>query len=137
MPATITADGAETGVQQYTITLDEGSGTIRVTMRSFWTVEISRRFIAELGSLMNSSRARFGRVKVVSDITTMPIQSQEVFEIVSGESLYRAGDRLAIVLDSALAKIAARRVLDGFPEGVQREAFISPRAAETWLQAYS
>jgi hypothetical protein len=44
--------------------------------------------------------------------------------------LYRAGDRIALIVESSLLKMQLRRTLVEF-----QNIFVSPNAAETWVTA--
>jgi hypothetical protein len=122
----------------YSLHIDEDRATLRATMRGFWTVETAQFFMVEMHQHIAACRARFGgSLKQITDLATMPIQSQEVTAILSVSGHYKPGDRVATISGSALAKIAARRVYETYPDGVHRDTFLSPSAAETWLQAYS
>jgi hypothetical protein len=131
-----TPSSAEAG-RAFDIALDASQGTLRIRMRGFWTVQVASHFMLENRAKIATCRARFGRLKQLVDLVGMPVQSQEVTAIVHDISLYKPGDRVAVVLDSTLAKMAARRTLNEYPDGVAREAFVSASAAETWLHAYS
>lgn len=117
------------------IGIDRSLGAIRLTGSGFWSVGQIDAYFVDLRRLIARLRADTGRVLVLADMRGVPPQSPEVAERLYGqnEELYREGDRSAIILDTSLAKMQMRRLLDERYHGF----FLSVDAAETWLRAYS
>ncbi|MBV9841044.1 MAG: hypothetical protein JOY99_05845 [Sphingomonadaceae bacterium] len=117
--------------------LDETTRTLRVSLEGAWTTTIAEAFVTAHNSAADHCRREFGRLKMITDATRMPIPPQEVTAIINSGQKIKDGDRFAVVLETTLAKISARRHLQVMPGTVQWGVFISASAAETWLQAGS
>lgn len=89
-------------------------------------------YLAVLGDIIRDARLRFGRIRVLADLRNAPIRTQEAAERmrVGNLALYRAGDRVALIVESSLLKMQLRRTLVEY-----QNIFLSPSAAETWLTA--
>lgn len=92
-------------------------------------MEVDQHFF-ELATLVRSVRQAGGQIRVIVDLRGTPAQSPETIERIGvGARIYGEGDRIAIIVDSSLAKMQMRRVV----RSAQHEIFISPKAAMTWL----
>ena len=116
-----------------TVEYDPKDGVIRSRNRDFLTIADVHRFYADLAVVIARSRADWGDLRHIIDIVGQPIASAEVMAEFAKMPRYTAGetDRLAIVVESSLAKMQANRGLFSDKE----KAFISAEAAMTWLLA--
>jgi hypothetical protein len=118
----------------YTIDVDEPNRTVRVVTRGFWDKSAVKVFYAELDMVLKSCRARYGKIKVMSDARSLAVQSLDVNALLAESHPYKNGDKVAVVFASSLAKMAARRnqVVISDPS-LEWNVFSTVEAAETWL----
>ena len=118
----------------FNLSIDEGARIIRTAGQTLSTVAQADDYLAELGGLIAECRRRFGRARVLADRRSNPIQSDAVAERLGEASavLLTEQDRLAVVVDSSIAKSRVRR---GFTRAGSH-AFLSYAAAELWLTAW-
>jgi hypothetical protein len=115
--------------------VDNDTGTIRMAGGGIWCPEDARRYFEHQRPIIEMARRRFGTLKVFMDIRDWVVENAESvlqFQDFNAE-LFRPDDRLAAVVRSSIDKQNSR---DAIAIG-DREAFVSPNAAETWLHAYS
>lgn len=115
--------------------IDIASRTVRVVGSGIWREDDAQRYFDQQRKVIEEARLRFGFIKVFFDVRDWIVESPQSalqFQDMNAE-LYKEEDRLAAVVRSSLAKQHPRTALGSG----SREAFISMRAAETWLQAYS
>jgi hypothetical protein len=114
----------------YSIIDDVASGSIRVSMHGFWNADTLDMYFADLDRCLHRYRTKGHGVIIISDGRDCSVQSAEIMdksrEIAKG--MFMPGDRVALVVSSALNKIQARRSYSG--EVFQ--TFTSIEAAETW-----
>ncbi|MDO6412874.1 hypothetical protein Q4F19_00620 [Sphingomonas sp. BIUV-7] len=117
----------------YAIDHDQSSDIIRVSDLAVQSVEEIDRYLGELGREIAAMRARRGTVRLLADLRHSPIRSQAAAERLrrGNLTLYRAGDRVALLVESSLMKMQLRRNLVADYQNI----FVSPHAAETWLTA--
>jgi hypothetical protein len=91
-------------------------------------------FAQEFGRLIADMRQRLGRVRVVVDRRNCPPVSDATRAKMRHHSVQNAmpGDRVAILVDSSLAK----HLLKGSLDERTHMLFVSERAALTWLTAH-
>lgn len=116
----------------YEIVRDDRLKILRISRVAVQQLADVDRYLAVLGDVVRDARLRFGRVRVLADLRNSPIRTQEAAERMrSGNlALYRAGDRVALIVESSLLKMQLRRTLIEY-----QNIFLSPHAAETWLTA--
>ncbi|WP_447724092.1 hypothetical protein [Sphingomonas koreensis] len=116
----------------YEIARDDQLKILRITRVAVQQLADVDRYLAVLGDVVRDARLRFGRVRVLADLRNSPIRTQEAAERmrVGNLVLYRAGDRVALIVESSLLKMQLRRTLVEY-----QNIFLSPHAAETWLTA--
>lgn len=113
---------------------DEQAGLIRVRGEGLYSLSQVEEHFRTLGATIAHIRASHGRVRVLVDIRDGVVQSAEVAQAVSRWQgrLYSPGDRVALIVKSALHKMQMRRVVN-----LQiTEMFVSETAARTWLKAF-
>ncbi len=121
---------ADTG---FDLRIDETARIIRTSAHGFWTLAQTEDYLAELAEIVDESRARFGRSRVLADWRGSPIQSEAVgARLAVAATFFAEHDRVAVVVESSLAKGQMRRRLTH--PGSQ--AFLSYTAAELWLTAW-
>ncbi len=114
--------------------IDDGARIVRTAGRGFWTMAQAEAYAFELGEVMDQCRLRFGHSRVLSDRRGTPVQAHAVADRLglANATLFTERDRLAVVVDSSLAKSQLRRRFAH--SGSQ--AFLSYAAAELWLTAW-
>ncbi len=116
----------------YEIIRDDQLKILRINRVAVQQLSDVDRYLAVLGDAVRDARLRFGRVRVLADLRNSPIRTQEAAERmrVGNLALYRDGDRVALIVESSLLKMQLRRTLVEY-----QNIFLSPHAAETWLNA--
>lgn len=115
--------------------IDNETGTIRMTGGGIWQPSDAQRYFDQQRRVIEQARRRFGCLKICMDVRAWVVEdshSVEQFQNMNSE-LYAPHDRFAALVKSSADKQHAR---DAVPVGI-REAFLSPGAAEVWLQAHS
>lgn len=117
---------------QYEIVRDDRLGLIRISCTGLRLGEEVDRYLAVLEPIVTDMRACYGRVRVLADLRNAPIRTQEAVDRMRAGNLrlYRAGDRIALIVESSLLKMQLRRTLVEY-----QNIFVSPNAAETWVTA--
>ena len=103
---------------------------VKVFGQGFCDQQMIDLFLAQLKAAIAAQR-RTGPVRVLADGRELLAQSAEVVDRMQRETgrLYRAGDRVAVLVSSALFKMQLQRsVRDDF-----RRLFVSEEEARTWL----
>lgn len=112
---------------------DAGIGAFRVRAIGFWSIQqVDAHFIALAKAI--AERRRAGKpVHAFVDLSEAAVQAPEIAAKVHAAttSIYRKGDKVAVIVSSILAKAQMRRVLD--PDIC--ELFTSRPAAESWLRS--
>lgn len=112
-------------------TFDSTGQIVRLTLEGFWEVQTVTSFSREAQTRFRMARQRFGKVLVLVDARTFPVQSTKVaiaFDLAEA-AMAPLRDRMAIVASSALSKMQAQRALRG-----SAAAFFSAvEQAERWL----
>ncbi|MFL9842250.1 hypothetical protein ABS767_14870 [Sphingomonas sp. ST-64] len=117
---------------QYDIARDEESGVLRISAVGMQHADQVGRYLDVLERIVQETRARFGRIRVLSDLRNAPVRTQEAADRMREGNLrlYRSGDRVALIVETSLLKMQLRRTLIDC-----QNIFVSPNAAETWLMA--
>jgi hypothetical protein len=116
------------------IEVDPVGGLVRVTGRGFWTRIYAEQHFSRLDMVLRGIRMAGLKVRVLVDLREAVVQPADTAERISratGE-LYRPEDRIAIVVGSSLAKMQMRRTV----RAANHDFFVSPSAAELWLNAW-
>ena len=114
----------------YTISMDEARGLLRLRVAGFWTPDVSQAFVAELMSAVAPSMCAGRSFAVLADARDFQVQSADVGTQIAtylGGS-FNKGKR-AIVMGSMLGKLQAERVL-AHPSV---RVFLSEAEAMDWL----
>jgi hypothetical protein len=117
----------------YKLSLEPGTGFLTATVTGFWTMEIAERYIAELVKLKDDFHRKGLPFRMLLDARDSAIQSPTVMARLqeSRESTSRAGEKIAIVVASTLARIQTGRTTQG--AGNMVSIFTSPVEARAWL----
>lgn len=115
------------------IEFDTGTGQVLSKSSGFWSIPQIRAFFIDWKSAVRQIHARGQRVSALVDLSAGQVQNAEVAAYIASATtgLYSAGDAVAMVVPTSLAKMQMRRVLDPQAHGF----FLSHSAAETWLDA--
>lgn len=119
----------------YTIGFDEPSRVVRILMGGFWSVEMAYIFAGDFEAAAQRYRSRSRQLRFLIDGRGMAIQSADVKAILVKQVPYREGDRVAVIVEGILPKIAANRYMQSYSNGIAHEAFTSVEEAEVWLGA--
>lgn len=116
-----------------TLSVDPASGRIDVTGAGYWSPPYIDSHFKKVADLVRSHRAAGVPIRVLVDLRKADIQSRETVEHMSRSTsdIYTAGDKVALLVASSLAKIQMRRAADV----IAPEFFISLPEAEAWLAA--
>jgi hypothetical protein len=115
--------------------IEDANGTVRVMGAGVWREADADLYFEQQRRIVDEARRRFGPLKVFFDVREWIVenpQSAIQFQQMNAE-IYKPEDRLVAVVTSSVDKEPPRVALS---VGT-REVFISMKAAETWLQAYS
>jgi len=119
----------------YVIAFDERSRLVRILMGGFWSVQMAHDFALDFRAAAQRYRGHRGPLKFLIDGRGMAIQSAEVKAILVQQVPYRDGDRVAVIVEGMLPKMAASRHMQSYSDNIAREAFTSVEDAEAWLRA--
>jgi hypothetical protein len=106
----------ETGMRgEMGFTVDLEKGFIRGRAEGFWSTVQAEAHFSKLRHYIRLIQQRGMPVRVIVEMQECVPQSPEVAEIVarSGTDLYRAGDRVAIVVPNTITRMQMRRVTSG------------------------
>jgi hypothetical protein len=122
------------GTGPFDVRIDEAARIVRTEARGFWTLMQTEDYCAELADRIEECRRRFGCARVLVDRRDAPIQPIPVIERLGefNATHFADSDRLAIVVESSLAKGQMRRHFTH----AGSQAFLSYVAAELWLTAW-
>ncbi len=117
----------------FCIRLDDAAGIVRVSRLALQQPSDVDRYADVLSSVLRTARQRFGKARVLADLRQSPVRTQTTAERLRqcNESLYRPGERVALLVETSLLKMQLRRNL--IPE--YQNIFMSENAAVTWLLA--
>lgn len=113
---------------------DDKRRMIRIDCHGVWTPAQVDACFEELKTLVEEMRTRLNRVRVFVDrrqAVPQPDATVERLKIHTKRG-YQPEDRIAVVVDSSLAKMQLRDQLD--PQ--THKLFLSENAASTWLTAH-
>ncbi|MES2754527.1 MAG: hypothetical protein V4659_07675 [Pseudomonadota bacterium] len=118
---------------QFHIELDSDQSIVRTANVTVQTVADVDRYIVALSQMLDRARRNFGRALVLADLRAAPVRSQDVAERLHAHNLtlYRPGERVALLVESSLLKLQLRRNLVADLQNI----FMSENAAITWLRA--
>lgn len=106
-------------------------GVVYVVGRGFWNDEIIDRHFRELRQTAVLARRHAGSVRVLVDLRSAAVQSPMVAARIKNETrlIWTENDRIAVVLQSALATMQIKRVVDGG----NHASFTAIEDARRWL----
>ena len=113
---------------------DEPAGVIRIEVRGFFDLPTLKDHFGKLRGIVQQWRAQARPVRALANTVQLMPHSPEGQEYVvaSHASIYRSGDKVAVLVSSSLVKMQMRRA---FNNQDVMEFFISENAALTWLGA--
>lgn len=116
----------------FSLHLDKTSDIIRITGKGFVQVEQFDALFATLRTLFEASYARSGSVRLLVDNRDILLHGPEAAERLRYRALHSVeeGDRVAIIVESALSRMQLRRLLD--PR--THRLFETEKAATAWLE---
>lgn len=117
-----------------TIGYDPGAHVIRAYAAGDWSFEEGTQYVAALTDFVEAARSRTGKARVLLDRREVSSQSAAVADLLAkaNGAIFRADDRIALVVSSSLAKASLRQRMPH----PGTKAFLSIDAAETWLLAF-
>ena len=109
-------------------------GVLRVTGSGPWNRTQLAGHFARLHELIRPIRERGEPLLALIDMRGITEMPDEIVAVIDRETarLYQEQDRVAVMVASSLVKMQMKRAA----EKAQREFFLSPNAALTWLTAY-
>jgi hypothetical protein len=121
------------GYQAFSV--DWRAGLIRGIGEGFWTMEQASTHIQTWKECVRAIQNMQMPVRVIADLRKSQTQSQKVASFVRDALMhvYLPRDRMAVVVESSLAKMQFRRIVSGEGYGY----FVSYDAAETWIAAFA
>ncbi|MBV9843275.1 MAG: hypothetical protein JOY99_17360 [Sphingomonadaceae bacterium] len=121
---------------KFVIHWDEARAAVRIETFGIWSVDDFNEFYPLVRAAYDKSRARLGYALVLVDGTKAHVQTSELIQYMQaqGQIISKPGDRVAVIVSSSLLKLQMKRVTEAV-DTVQY--FLSPSAADTWLNAYS
>ncbi|MFT3965907.1 MAG: hypothetical protein QM690_08505 [Sphingobium sp.] len=113
------------------IRYDEEDGIVRTVASGLASVEEFNAYMPKALELMERSRARHGRALHLIDAADNPVQTRDTFDHIvrASEGATREGDRFAVVLHSALARLQINRMADAH----LHRFFADSDSARGWL----
>lgn len=120
---------------EMSIDFDFASGQVRSVATGFWSIGQVRAFFEDWKWIVHQIHSSGRIVSALVDMSEGQVQKADVAAYIASATtdLYHAGDFIAMLVPTSLAKMQMRRVLD--PRF--HEFFLSRNAAETWLDAKS
>jgi hypothetical protein len=120
------------GVQAFTV--DRPKGLVRAWASGHWSMRLMRSFFSAYGAEIAAIRDTGLPLRVIADVRESAVQSEEVAQFILERvsTLYRPGDRVALIVATSMLKAQLRAVL---PPGIH-EYFLSGDAAEKWVMAH-
>jgi hypothetical protein len=117
-----------------TIGFDPIARLIRAYAGGEWSFQETTQYVAALTDFVEAARSRTGKARVLLDRRDVSSQSAAVSGLLAqaNGAIFRADDRIALVVSSSLAKASLRQRMPH----PGTKAFLSIDAAETWLQAF-
>jgi len=111
----------------------DSRGVIRVAAQGFWSVKQATDHFNQLSASVRDLHGRGIKVSVIVDLRGADAQGQDVAKLLSedGTGIYRAGDKVAMVVPSSLVKLQLRRVV----EVEFHQFFLTLEEAEAWALA--
>jgi hypothetical protein len=116
----------------YVIQVDAGHRLLDITTSGFWELPEAASYADELRVYARQLRQSSGRLRAIVNALDSPVQSAAVMAVISevwNDVLTDKNDRVALMVESSLAKLQAKRLFTSD----NWQAFLSPTAAKTWL----
>ena len=106
-------------------------GVVYIVGRGFWTDEMVDDHFRQLRRIAATARRSVGDVRVLVDLRGAAVQSPSVAARIKQETrqVWTDRDRIAVVLQSALAKLQIDRVVDNG----NHASFVAIEDARAWL----
>lgn len=118
---------------EISVRLSPVDGIIRIKGRGFLSAAQLARMFADLGNLVDARHARGEIARVLVDNRQILIHSSDAADRIQQDTgnVYRGNDRVAVIVESILARMQFRRVLDP----TTHRLFMDERAALAWLMS--
>ncbi len=107
---------------------------LRIDARGVWDSRVAEAYSNDIRQIVAELRTLRPHLRAIVDRSDAPVFGADVPErlMATYASVLRAGDRIAMVVDSSLVKGHIRRLADR----EETQTFLSISAAETWVLAY-
>ena len=107
---------------------------LRIDAKGVWDIEAAEAYVRDITRIIAELRLANPLLRAIVDRSNTPIFGAGVPEILmqTYDHILRSGDRIAMVVDSSLAKGQIRRIADR----EETQTFLSISAARTWVLAY-
>ncbi|MBB5714133.1 hypothetical protein [Sphingomonas aerophila] len=119
----------------YRIEINEQAGRVEVVVHRVCDPREIAEDESRLLKAAAQARADLGRLRLIIDsrqVGPLPNASVERLMLLEEKLVTRDDDRIAVVVESSLAKVQLAR----FSKHKQVNRFVSPTAADTWLSAH-
>ena len=119
----------------YRLHFHEDVGYLETELVGFWTLDELATFDRQIIHCMRKYAVRFPNFPILCDSRAFAVQSAEVseaFAVCSTASAERHSGLVAIVIDSALARFQAKRLVD---QTWTRRFFTDMDEARAWIEA--
>ncbi|CAN5281458.1 hypothetical protein BH10PSE13_BH10PSE13_17480 [soil metagenome] len=113
---------------------DADAAIVRCYLRGLLTMELLADYEHALRREMTAARRDSPRVLMLFDSGESIVQPAPIVERIRelGQSVRQPGDRLAVVVGSALLKMQAERAIQGYAD---EQVFRTVAEAEVWLKS--
>ena len=107
---------------------------LRIDAQGVWDIETAEAYARDIIRIIAELRLASPFLRAIVDRSSMPIFGASVHELLlhTYDHVLRSGDRVALVVDSSLAKGQIRRIAGR----EETQTFLSISAARTWALAY-
>jgi hypothetical protein len=107
---------------------------VRINAGGIWDAEAADAYSSDIARVVEEARRTRPLLRAIVDRSAGPTFLEGVPErlLATYKQILRAGDRIAMIVDSSLIKGHIRRVADR----EETQSFLSLSAARTWLLAY-
>jgi hypothetical protein len=115
----------------YSFRFNDADGILEVRASGMWNATTVESYRRDLGIEAAAARRRAGKLKLLFNAVGYAVQPQIVAQ--SAQQIDRVvlpGDRVAVVIETSLLKLQARRVFAGWD---RIELFVAEDAARSWL----
>jgi hypothetical protein len=117
----------------YSFHFDDADGILEVRATGIWTADAVESYRRDLLIAAERARKRAGKLKMLFNASSYAVQPKDVAQRAQHfERIVIPGDLIAVLINSSLLTLQARRVFAGWD---RIELFVSEDSARAWLLA--